>query len=47
MKDHRAFGVLLSGPSAEDPDMRTSRNGQRPGCIEILTDSDLMGLGET
>src|SRR5207244_3653142 len=39
--------VLLTGPSTEDPFLRESRKRRSAAYIEILTDTELVGLGET
>ena len=39
--------VLLTGPSTNDPYLRESRKRRSAAYIEIHTDSELIGLGET
>ena len=39
--------VLLTGPSTNDPFLREARQRRSAAFIEILTDSDHVGLGET
>ncbi len=39
--------VLLTGPSTDDPYLRESRKRRSAAYIEILTDTELVGIGET
>jgi L-alanine-DL-glutamate epimerase-like enolase superfamily enzyme len=39
--------VLLTGPSTDDPFLRESRKRRSAAYIEILTDTELVGIGET
>jgi len=47
MKITEVRTVLLTGPSTEDPFLRESRKRRSAAYIEILTDTELVGLGET
>ena len=39
--------VLLTGPSTNDPYLRESRKRRSAAYIEIHTDTELIGIGET
>ena len=39
--------VLLTGPCTNDPFLSESRKRRSAAFIEIYTDSDIMGIGET
>ena len=47
MKITEVKTVLLTGPSTNDPFLREARQRRSAAFIEIHTDSELVGLGET